>query len=90
MSQTNNLLVAASGTGGHIFPALSISKNLEKNWNINWLGIKKRLDSNFVPNKYNLLTLNIKTPKNNIFVFFQYLEILMSTFRIVKILKAKK
>ncbi len=90
MSQTNNLLVAASGTGGHIFPALSISKNLEKNWNINWLGIKKRLDSNFVPNKYNLLTLNIKTPQNNIFVFFQYLEILMSTFRIVKILKAKK
>jgi len=25
MSKKNNLLVAASGTGGHIFPALAVS-----------------------------------------------------------------
>ena len=29
MSEKNNLLVAASGTGGHIFPALVVSKELE-------------------------------------------------------------
>ena len=29
MSKENNLLVAASGTGGHIFPALAVSKEVE-------------------------------------------------------------
>ena len=90
MSQENNLLIAASGTGGHIFPALAVSKNLEKYWNIYWLGVQERLDANFVPLKYKLLTLNIKTPKKNIFIFFQYLGILMSTFHIIRILRAKK
>ena len=38
MSKKNNLLVAASGTGGHIFPALAVSKEVEDEWNIQWLG----------------------------------------------------
>ena len=54
MSKKNNLLVAASGTGGHIFPALAVSKELEDEWNIYWLGIQQRLDANFIPQKYNL------------------------------------
>ena len=90
MSKKNNLLVAASGTGGHIFPALAVSKSVELDWNIYWLGIKQRLDANFVPKKYNITTLNIKTPKKNIFIVYQYLIILMSTFRVVRILKEKK
>ena len=72
----NNLLIAASGTGGHIFPALAVSKKVEKNWNINWLGVKQRLDSGLIPLKYNLLTLKIRTPEKNIFIIFQYLKIL--------------
>ena len=90
MSKKNNLLVVASGTGGHIFPALAVSKELEDEWNINWLGVHQRLDENFIPKKYNLKTLNIKTPRKNIFLFYQYIEILMSTFQIIKILKEKK
>ena len=90
MSKKNNLLVAASGTGGHIFPALAVSKSVELDWNIYWLGIKERLDANFVPKKYNLITLNIKTPKKNILIVYQYLIILMSTFRVLRILKEKK
>ncbi len=86
----NNLLIAASGTGGHIFPALAVSKKVEKDWNIYWLGVQKRLDSKFVPRKYNLLTLKLQTPKKNIFILFQYLKILFSTFNIIKILKEKK
>ncbi len=86
----NNLLIAASGTGGHIFPALAVSKKIEKDWNIYWLGVQKRLDSKFIPSKYNLLTLKLETPKKNIFILFQYLKILFSTFKIIKILKVKK
>ena len=55
-----------------------------------WLGVQKRLDSDFVPRKYNLLTLKLETPKKNIFIIFQYLRILFSTFNIIKILKEKK
>ncbi len=90
MSKKNNLLVAASGTGGHIFPALAVSKEVEDEWNIHWLGVHQRLDANFIPKKYNLITLNIQTPRKNIFLFYQYLEILMSTFQIIRILKEKK
>ena len=86
----NNLLIAASGTGGHIFPALAVSKKVEKDWNIHWLGVEQRLDSKFVPRKYNLLTLKLETPKKNIFIVIQYLKILFSTFNIIKILKEKK
>ena len=90
MPKKNNLLVAASGTGGHIFPALAISKIVENYWNIHWLGVHKRLDTNFVPRKYNLLTLKIKTPRKNIFIGFQYLGILLSTFHVIRILVEKK
>ena len=90
MSKKNNLLVAASGTGGHIFPALAVSKKVEDEWNIHWLGVHQRLDANFIPQKYNLTTLNIKTPRKNIFLVYQYIEILMSTFQIIRILREKK
>jgi len=90
MSKKNNLLVAASGTGGHIFPALAVSKEVEDKWNIHWLGVSQRLDANFIPEKYNLRTLKIKTPKKNIFLFYQYIKILMSTLQIIRILKEKK
>ena len=59
MSKKNNLLVAASGTGGHIFPALAVSKEVEDKWNIHWLGVYQRLDANLIPKKYNLRTLKI-------------------------------
>ena len=90
MSKKNNLLVASSGTGGHIFPALAVTKELEDEWNINWLGVHQRLDANLIPHKYNLMTLNIKTPRKNIFLFYQYIKILISTFQIIRILKEKK
>jgi len=90
MSKKNNLLIAASGTGGHIFPALAVSKEVEDDWNIHWLGIQQRLDANLIPQKYNLKTLNLTTPRKNIFLFYQYIKILMSTFQIIRILKEKK
>ena len=87
----NNLLIAASGTGGHIFPALTIAEEIDQKWEITWLGIKNRSEVNLVPKKYKLLTLNFKTPgKKTIFLIMQYIRILFSTFEIMKIINEKK
>ena len=88
--ERNNLLIAASGTGGHIFPALAVASSVDKYWQIHWLGNKKRLDYKFVPKKYNLSSLNLNTPKSNIFIGLQYLKILFSTIHVLRILKEKK
>ncbi len=86
-----NLLVAASGTGGHILPALSIVESLDKNWKINWLGIQNRCEINLVPKEYSLFTLNIDSPKGNkLSLFIKYLKLLMSTFSVIRIIIIKK
>tara|TARA_Y100001933_G_scaffold72831_1_gene74355 strand:- start:2906 stop:4003 length:1098 start_codon:yes stop_codon:yes gene_type:complete len=87
----NNLLVAASGTGGHIFPALSVIETLDDNWQINWLGIKKRVEKQIVPVKYNLITLDINSPsKKNLYLIYQYFKILLATFKILQIIKERE
>ena len=44
------ILIMAGGTGGHIFPALAIAKELEtKGAVIEWLGGKKGMESTLVP-----------------------------------------
>ena len=63
--KVKNLLVAASGTGGHIFPALTIVDQLDRHWKIYWLGIHNRCEINLVPKEYNLFTLNIDSPQGN-------------------------
>ena len=89
--KNNNLLIAASGTGGHIFPALAVANEIHNNWNISWLGIEKRCEIKLVPAKYNLITLDIETPrKKNILLLAQYLRIILSSLRIIKIIKEKK
>ncbi len=87
----NNLLIAASGTGGHIFPALTIANEIEEMWDITWLGVKNRCEEKLVPAKYNLITLNFSTPKKkNIFLIIQYMRILFSTLRIMRIIHQRK
>ena len=88
--ERNNLLIAASGTGGHIFPALAVAKKVDNDWNIYWLGIKERIDSKLIPKKYNLLHLNLKTPSRNFLILFQYFLILFSIFYFIRILKERK
>jgi len=86
-----NLLVAASGTGGHIFPALTIVDNLDRNWKINWLGIQNRCEINLVPKEYNLFTLKIDSPQGNkLSLIIKYLHVFMATLPVIRIIISKK
>lgn len=44
------LLVMAGGTGGHVFPAIAVAKELQKQgWEISWLGTRDRMEADLVP-----------------------------------------
>ncbi|PZD73788.1 UDP-N-acetylglucosamine--N-acetylmuramyl- (pentapeptide) pyrophosphoryl-undecaprenol N-acetylglucosamine transferase [Acaryochloris thomasi RCC1774] len=50
------LLVAASGTGGHLYPALAAAEALEaQGYDITWLGVNNRLETSLLPSKYPLV-----------------------------------
>lgn len=53
------LLIAASGTGGHLFPAIATAEQLA-DYSIEWLGVPDRLETQLVPKSYPLHTVNIQ------------------------------
>ena len=51
------LLIAASGTGGHLFPALAVAEAMPESWEVQWLGVPDRLERQLVPKHYPLHTV---------------------------------
>ncbi|MDV6316008.1 undecaprenyldiphospho-muramoylpentapeptide beta-N-acetylglucosaminyltransferase [Idiomarina sp. HP20-50] len=47
----NRILIAAAGTGGHIFPALAVAEQMrDSGWQVDWLGTQEgRLESRVIP-----------------------------------------
>lgn len=53
------LLIAASGTGGHLFPAIALCEKLPE-YQIEWLGVPNRLETQLVPKQYKLNTISVE------------------------------
>ena len=85
------LLIAASGTGGHIYPALSFADSLDSSWEIQWLGVPNRLEISLVPKKYNLTTIKVGGLKGNVLrKMFGLFKLLFASFAVSSLLRKEK
>ena len=85
------LLIAASGTGGHIYPALSLAESLSKCWEIEWIGVSNRMEIELVPKKYHLTKLKVGGLQGNILrKMFELSRLLLASIKVSNLLRQKK
>ena len=85
------VLIAASGTGGHIYPALSLADSFPSAWQIQWLGVSNRLEIELVPEKYNLNILEVGALQGSILrKMFELFRLLFASIKVSILLRKQK
>jgi UDP-N-acetylglucosamine--N-acetylmuramyl-(pentapeptide) pyrophosphoryl-undecaprenol N-acetylglucosamine transferase len=82
------LLIAASGTGGHLFPAIALATQLS-DYHIEWLGVPDRLERQLVPEQYLLHTITVegfqqKFGLGTIKIFFRLIASILQVRKLLK------
>ncbi|WP_320673627.1 undecaprenyldiphospho-muramoylpentapeptide beta-N-acetylglucosaminyltransferase [Prochlorococcus sp. MIT 1341] len=85
------LLIAASGTGGHIYPALAVAKALPATWQCRWIGVPDRLEAKIIPTEYHLTTVSAGGLQNSFFhKLLRLLQALAVSLKIRRLIKKEK
>ena len=79
------VVFTTGGTGGHIYPALSIARKLrEKNTEVLFIGTKHRMEKELVPNEnFKFIGLDV-LPLRSIISFFKMAGAIFKTIGILK------